>query len=204
MPKVKKKKTKIGVVLMFLGVLFIAVAGGLFSYNQYIDKKAGETAETIYNSLREDSDGSNYRINSASERLAKINGAEYVGVISIPSYKITLPVQSEWSLEKLKKSPCRYSGSVNSGSLIICAHNYQSHFGKLKYIQKGDKIRFTDMMGITYTYDVNKIELINGYSVEEMENNDGWDLTLFTCNYGGRQRITLRCVRSDINNSNNF
>ena len=45
-------------------------------------------------------------------------------------------------------------------------------------------------------FDVNKIELINGYSVEEMENNDGWDLTLFTCNYGGRQRITLRCVRS--------
>lgn len=128
-----------------------------------------------------------------------IDGVEYIGVISIPSYNINLPVQSDWSLDKLSDSPCRYSGSVNSGSLIICAHNYQSHFGKLKYIDVGEKIRFTDMMGMVYTYDVSEIDLLGEYSVDEMKHNDGWDLTLFTCNYGGMQRITLRCIRSEIN-----
>ena len=55
------------------------------------------------------------------------------------------------------------------------------------------------MMGMTYTYTVSEIELVNGYDVEQMKQNDGWDLTLFTCNYSGRQRITLRCVRTDVN-----
>lgn len=198
MPRVKKKRTKTGIALMILGLLLTAAAGGLFVYNQSTDNKAGETAEIIYNSLTEKAD-LEYRINEKSERVAIIDGVEYIGVISIPSYNITLPVQSSWSLKSLKISPCRYSGSVNSGSLIICAHNYQSHFGKLKYIREGDQIRFTDMMGMTYIYEVNEIDLIGGYDVDEMKENSGWDLTLFTCNYSGAQRITLRCIRSQVN-----
>ncbi len=31
--------------------------------------------------------------------------------------------------------------------------------------------------------------------VEEMENGD-WDLTLFTCAWGGRSRVAVRCIRS--------
>lgn len=199
MPTEKRKKIKSGIILMTLGLLFISAAGGLFAFNRIIDNKAGETADRIYESVMENTDEESYRINSNSERVAVIDGVEYIGIISIPSYNIVLPVQSDWSLDKLRNSPCRYSGSVTGGSLIICAHNYQSHFGKLKYIQVGDKIRFTDMMGMTYTYSVSEIDLINGYNVEEMKENNGWDLTLFTCNYGGRQRITLRCVRTDVN-----
>ncbi len=186
---------------MTLGLLFIAAAGGLFTYNHIIDEKAGETAESIISSIVEKTDDLSYNINDKSERVAVIDGVEYIGVISIPSYDISLPVQSGWSLEKLKSSPCRYSGSVNSGSLIICAHNYQSHFGKLKYIREGETIRFTDMLGMTYIYTVSEIDLIGEYGIEEMEENNGWDLTLFTCNYGARQRITLRCIRTQVNQS---
>ena len=199
MPKVKKKKTKYGIFFMILGLLLIVAAGGLFAYNQALDNKAGEAAKAIYNSLTENSNSSNFKINSKSERVAVIDGVEYIGVISIPSYDITLPVQSDWSLSKLRNSPCRYSGSINSGSLIVCAHNYQSHFGKLKYIREGDRIRFTDMMGMTYVYKVSKVDLINEENIDKMKENNGWDLTLFTCNYGGKQRITLRCIRTDVN-----
>jgi len=202
MSTAKRKTIKSGVILMTLGLLFIAAAGGLFAFNRIIDKKAGETANIIYESVIENENKDSFRINPDSERVAVVDGVEYIGVISIPSYNITLPVQSDWSLDKLRNSPCRYSGSINNGSLIICAHNYQSHFGKLKYVQVGEKIRFTDMMGITYTYAVSEIELINGNDAEEMKQNDGWDLTLFTCNYSGRQRITLRCVRVDVNKYN--
>lgn len=197
MSTAKRKTIKSGVILMTLGLLLIAAAGGLFAFNRIIDKKAGETAKIIYDSVIDNTDEASFHINSNSERVALIDGVEYIGVITVPSYNITLPVQADWSLAKLKNSPCRYSGSVTGGSLIICAHNYQSHFGKLKYVQVGEKIRFTDMMGMTYTYAVSEIDLINGYNVEEMKQNDGWDLTLFTCNYGGRQRITLRCIRAE-------
>ena len=201
MPTQKRKKTKQGIVLMTLGLLLIATAGGLFSYNRISDKKAGETANALLSAVVENQDESSFDTNEKSERTATIDGVEYIGVISVPSYNINLPVQSEWSLSRLKHSPCRYSGSVNSSSLIICAHHYQSHFGKLKYIRTGEKIVFTDMMGMTYNYVVAETDLINGYDVEKMVGNDGWDLTLFTCNYSGRQRVTLRCVRSDIDSS---
>ena len=36
---------------MTLGLLFIAAAGGLFAFNRIIDKKAGETANIIYESV---------------------------------------------------------------------------------------------------------------------------------------------------------
>ena len=106
-----------------------------------------------------------------------------------------LPVQSDWSLEKLKKSPCRYSGSINDGSLIICAHNYQSHFGNLKYAKTGDRVYFTDVAGLTYSYEISAIEQLDGYDSERMKENTGWDMTLFTCTYSGRQRITARLTR---------
>ncbi len=194
----KRKKTKQGIILMTLGILLIAAAGGLFTYNIIIDKRAGETASTLLDNVVNNKDESIYEMNENSERIAIIDSTEYIGVISIPSLDINLPVQADWSLSKLKNSPCRYTGSITDGSLIICAHNYQSHFGKLKYVSKGDIVRFTDMMGMTYTYTVKEIDLINGNNVEEMKQDNGWDLTLFTCNYGGRQRVTLRCVRTDI------
>lgn len=61
-----------------------------------------------------------------------INGRDYIGVLSIPSLELELPVISQWDYPALKVAPCRYSGSLYQDNLIICAHNYASHFGKLK------------------------------------------------------------------------
>ena len=194
----RKKKIKSGIILMTLGLLIISAAGGLFAFNRINDKKAGETARVIYDAVVNNTGDVEYRINSKSERVALIDGVECIGILSVPSYDITLPVQSDWDMDKLQYSPCRYSGSVTGGSLIICAHNYQSLFGMLKYMQVGDKIRFTDMMGMTYTYAVSETELLGAYDINEMKQDDGWDLTLFTCTYGGAQRVTLRCVRVDV------
>lgn len=201
----KKKTIKSGIILMTLGLLFITAAGGLFAFNIITDKKAGEAADKIYKSVMETREAEKSDSESGSvpdsERVVVLDGVNYIGIISIPSYNINLPVQSDWSLGKLKKSPCRYSGNVTDGSLIICAHNYQSHFGKLKYIQKGELINYTDMSGNTYTYAVSEIETLGGYDVEGMKQEGDWDLTLFTCNYSGRQRITLRCERVNADQS---
>ncbi|MBD4334540.1 sortase, partial [Xanthomonas citri pv. citri] len=40
----------------------------------------------------------------------EINGQECIGTLEIPSLGLKFPVISEWSDEKLKKAPCRYSG----------------------------------------------------------------------------------------------
>ena len=197
MEKAGKKRTKarVGVILMTFGLLLIAAAGGLFAYNARNDRIAGEKADMILKAVADSKDDSFVEVEENGERTAEIDGEKYIGVISIPSLGISLPVQSEWSLEKLKTSPCRYSGDLTDGSLIICAHNYQSHFGNLKYASVGDKVIFTDVMGLNYYFEVISTSRIDGYDSEGMKQDDGWDMTLFTCTYSGRQRQTLRLIR---------
>ncbi len=178
---------------MAFGLLLITAAGGLFAYNKYTDKKAGEAAQKIIESVEKADDAQEILENG--EKIAEIDGTKYIGVISIPALKIELPVQAEYSLAKLKTAPCLYSGSVIDSTAIICAHNYWTHFGSLRYAAPGVKVYFTDVEGLTYQYEVSKIEQLGGYDVEKMKENEGWDMTLFTCTYGGQRRVTVRLTR---------
>ena len=195
MEKAGKKKIKIGITLMAFGLLLITAAGGLFAYNRINDKKAGETAHKIIESVEKKISGSSDEVLKNGEKITVIDGTKYSGIISIPALYIELPVQTDYSLAKLKNAPCVYSGSVIDGTAVICAHNYQSHFGNLKYAAPGVKVYFTDVEGLTYQYEIAKIETLDGYDVENMKNNTGWDMTLFTCTYSGRQRLTARLKR---------
>ena len=126
--------------------------------------------------------------------VKKIDGADYIGIISIPSIDRELPVFSEWNYTNLKTSACRYGGSAYLDNMVICAHNYDIHFGSLKYLSYGDTVTFTDMDGNVFNYKVVEIETLNPYAVEEMTTGD-CDLTLFTCTVGGATRVTVRCER---------
>lgn len=45
-----------------------------------------------------------------------------------------------------------------------------------------------------HVYKVAEFEELLPTDVEKMESS-GYDLTLFTCTYGGRYRVTVRCVK---------
>lgn len=125
-----------------------------------------------------------------------IHGRDYIGVLTIPALELELPVLSQWDYTNLRIAPCRYEGSVYNGSLILCAHNYSSHFGRLKNLREGDTVQFTDMDDNVYTYQVVGLETLSPTDVEGMESGD-WDLTLFTCTVGGQSRVTVRLERTD-------
>ena len=114
-------------------------------------------------------------------------------MVEIPSLELSLPVMSDWSYPQLKKAPCRYVGSVYSHDVVICGHNYDRHFGRLKELVPGDEVRFTDMDGNVFRYSVCAVEQLAKTAVEEMQTGD-WDLTLFTCTKGGVMRVTVRCA----------
>ena len=120
----------------------------------------------------------------------------YCGFLSIPALELELPVMSDWSYPDLKRSPCRYSGSVQTHDLIIAAHNYPAHFGRLIELQTGDLIRFTDTSGQTYDYAVAFTEYIAGTDVEQMffGQSEDWELTLYTCTLSGQSRVTIRAA----------
>ncbi|MDY2982843.1 MAG: sortase [Eubacteriales bacterium] len=94
--------------------------------------------------------------------------------------KIQIAGHRQWSYANLKSAPCRYRGSTYLDTLILCGHNYRSHFGKLKKLREGDEVSFTDMDGNVFLYEVALVETLMPAAIEEMESG-GWALTMFNC-----------------------
>lgn len=121
----------------------------------------------------------------------------YIGYIFIPSLSLRLPVQSDWNYNMLDISPARYSGSVYQNNMIIGGHSYITHFRSLRGIAPGARVNFYDAEGFSYEYEVEYVMSLNpnqGVILSDEENED-WDLTLFTCNTGGQTRCVVRCAR---------
>ena len=61
----------------------------------------------------------------------EIDGYAYIGYLSVPKLELELPVMADWDYTRLRIAPCRYTGSIRGEDLVIMAHNYDSHFGRL-------------------------------------------------------------------------
>lgn len=127
------------------------------------------------------------------EKIVTTNGIDYIGVINIPAMDKTLPVTSGCNNRLMKKGACRYAGTVNDTNLIICAHNLPAFFKGLADLNSGDTIIFIDPDGQEYVYEITETIIVDGYDIEGcMAGSERWDITLFSCTYGGKQRVLVR------------
>ena len=189
----------IGNLLTAFGIVCILAALTLTGYNWNQSRAAGEESahalETMFVQLPEaEKDGVVGNALDAEMPTVQIDGRSYVGRVDIPRLGISLPVLAEWTEEGADIAPCRYKGSVYNGTLIIAGHNFSSHFGNLGQLADGDNVTFVDVTGAAYHYIVLTAETIDGYDLRGMEEGE-WDLTLFTCNFSGIERTTVRCAR---------
>lgn len=190
---------------MVLGAVLVLAALSLFLWNQRENNEAGTSAEKILPQVIEqiETPGAGQEVEEPSYpdpydptmTEVEIDGYAYVGVLSIPSLELELPVMSEWDYTRLKIAPCRYAGSTKTDDLVICAHNYTRHFGPIRNLTPGDTVTFTDMDGVVWQYQVTVVDILAPTDVEDMTAG-GYDLTLFTCTYGGASRVTVRCERA--------
>lgn len=118
----------------------------------------------------------------------------YIGYLNIDAIGIELPVLYDYSYELMSIAPTRYKGTYFD-SMIICAHNTSSHFGKIDQLNIGDKITFTDVNNNEYVYKVVLTEILEKDDFEKMENSK-YDLTLFTCTLDAQRRTTVRANKS--------
>ena len=207
------KRNLFGTALIVVGALLLLGAVGLLGYNMLEERSAGESAQAVLDQIipavktpgkpqREDLQGSlpqvetpNYILNPQMDLPEKeYDGRRYVGVITIPALEVELPVLKGWSRSGAKIAPCRFEGTPYMDDLVICAHNYQSHFGRLNTLKTGDLVQFMDMEGNLFTYQVVSFEILQPNQVELLRSG-GWDLTLFTCTIGGQTRFTVRCEK---------
>ena len=123
-----------------------------------------------------------------------IDGRNYMGAIRFPTLNLELPVLAEYTLPALRIAPAVYSGTPEGNDLVICGHNYRSHFGPLNRLSLGDEILMRTVDGKVYRYTVAATEIVSPLAVADVTNGQ-WDLTLFTCTLGGQTRFVVRCDR---------
>ena len=214
-------KRKAGLILIILGLALILGAAGWAGYNLWDENRAKESSEKALNQLierlpemilteeKETKDPvaelgtpatevvyPDYVLDPTMEMpVQEIDGHEYVGILSIPTLDMELPILSAWSYEGASISPCRYSGSAYLDDLVIAAHNHRAHFGPLlNDIRLEDAVTFTDVDGNVFSYRVVEFQVVEPTQIDEMITGE-WDLTLFTCNPGMLTRLAVRCEK---------
>ena len=199
-------RRRIGAALLIFGALLLLASGGAALLHARQDEQAGHTARQAVTALQQliespaetqKTVGAPFSASPAPQETAKpaaveLDGESYIGVLRIPSLGLELPVMEDWSYARLKIAPCRQFGSAAGGDLVIAAHNYKTHFGRLKELQEGDGITFTDLSGAEYAYRVDRVENVQPQDVAAVTES-GAALTLYTCTPGGKTRVAVYC-----------
>ena len=199
-----------GYLLISLGTVLVFTAAIMLFYNYRLENEAQIAADEIVPKLLQQIDQNDENItqepvldNPTTSDTSVIQVTppgeiemekyEYIGVLTIPSLQLKLPILATYHYSDMKIAPCRYAGDIQ-GNLVIAAHNYKAHFGRIYRLSKGEPISFTDTKGVITRYKVELIEELKDSDEDKMVNKK-WDLTLFTCNYMGDKRITVRCKK---------
>lgn len=184
-----EKKNRMAKLFSVLGMIFLLAAGLLFSYNQYQSWQAGKESTEILNHLETTIPDSKCNKELSPEMPTEyVDGYDYIGVIEIPKLAIELPIMAEWDYPRLRIAPSRHYGSTRTNDLVIAAHNYSSHFGKLDTLTIGDEISITEADGRVVHYELEKMQIMEPTRVEEVLNSD-YDLALYTCTLEGITRV---------------
>lgn len=203
-------RRKIGMICLILGSGFLAAAVVLLCYNTLESRNAMESSRDILTQIQSrqeqqpEATADPYEDHvdtfdpAAKEMTVKeIGGYDYIGYLSIPVLEQELPVMSEWDYDRLKIAPCRQYGSTKTDDLVIAAHNYASHFGRLSQLRAGDLLTFTDMDAEVVVYEVIAVDVLDPTAVDAVKNSD-FDLVLYTCTYGGENRIAVFCNQIEL------
>ncbi len=201
-----------GYLLISLGTIFVIAAASLLFYNYSLEKDAKAAANEVVPKLieqiklnqdteyKEEQEGVSQQPShigqeeqDAESRVITVNKQDYSGVLTIASLHLELPVLATYHYSSLKIAPCIYSGNP-LGKVVIAGHNYKAHFGEISGLSIGEPISFVNVEGTIFLYQVEKVEILDANEVDEMIHSD-WDFTLFTCNYVGDKRITVRCKK---------
>ena len=199
---------------MSAGAVLVIASVCLLMFNLSEARKGGAAAAEMLPQIKEVIDAGQIRTPHVKEPLpdsqpqkqnsvhhftsemteVQIDGNSYIGYLAVPSLGLELPVMSGWDYPSLQIAPCRQYGSTKTNDLVIAAHNYDSHFGRLKTLTAGSLIQFVDMDGNVSIYTAETVEIISPFDTDLVQNSK-YDLILYTCTYGGKNRVMVGAKR---------
>lgn len=128
----------------------------------------------------------------------KLKGFEIVGKIEIPKLKVEKYILSTTTNKSLKVSVTKVCGpNINKiGNFCIAGHNYNKIFGKIKTLQKKDKIILTNVYGDSIIYEIYDIYKTSPQDTSclNQDTNSEKELTLITCTAGATKRVIVKAI----------
>lgn len=142
------------ITILFITILLFIIFQINISINKYNNKKV---VETFNKTIKEQELAPSYEYDNNLAKL-EINDTDYIGVLNITNYNLSLPIESKCQKNIIKDvSTCLYSKK----NLIILGSNLRNSFLDYKKYSINDKITFTNTLGQIFQYEVNKIERIS-------------------------------------------
>ena len=123
----------------------------------------------------------------------EIDGADYVAVLEVPAFGITLPVADRWNSSKLYLSPSRFSGSAYENTLVIGGADAAQQFAFCDKIGQNATVTVTDMTGNRFSYTVSGVDRAKQADAQWLAEADS-DLTLFCHDVFSMEYIAVRCI----------
>ncbi len=192
---------KLGLIIIAAGTALILAAMILLRHNRQEDERAGAASEGLVERIEASVEAAEPAGEPETDEedgmtVVMLDGYAYIGCVEIPAIDRKLPVMADWSYQQLQLAPCRQFGSVDGDDLVIAAHNYDSHFGRLKELTEGAAVLFTDMDGGVTRYTVARVTILQPDEVDAVRES-GHDLVLYTCTKGGKTRVAVFCDRTE-------
>lgn len=190
-----------GKLLIAIGVLLLLTAAVLLGLYRREAQIAGDNARMLLQELTADiqANRENAMYDTAVPETVTgqmpqltVSGFATVGVLQVPAADMELPVLDTWDYTLLKISPCRYSGTLDDGNLILLGHNYTEHFASLRKVKAGDAVNFCDVNGTWHHFTVSTTEILKATELEQLT-AAAHPLTIFTCTRDGLSRFVVRC-----------
>jgi len=196
------RRQKHGWLMVLLGLGMVLAAMFMHTTQEKQDALAGENSAILLQQLQLNRPSLPQAEGIPQETTASLSvpemaqkdylGYSMIGTLRIPDLGMELPILSSWSYELLDVAPCRYSGSLPEGNMVLMGHNYKSHFTPLHRISEGTAVEFEDVNGVVSRFTVAQTEILHKSHVDRLY--AGQPLTLFTCTAGGQNRFVVRCT----------
>ena len=203
--KKNRMKLFILVAIIFIGIIVYIIhetKDDYQNYTEYVKKTNISQTENIkdIDEIKNEIGKNIIEVEEYSCMPREIKQNKVIGELVIPSIGLDTYILEQTNNKTLNISVTKLTGpKINTaGNFCITGHNYfkDNMFGKLKKLNKDDKITLIDTYGRQQEYVVyDKFEVSpNDTSVINQNTNGKKEVTLITCTIGALKRIIVKAV----------
>lgn len=190
----KQKRNPVWRLCIPAGIALLAGAVVMLAAWQWGIHTSAQRTETYLRTLRTlmpEPQGALLEVRrDTSMPVLSLEGTDFVGILELPRHGSLLPVCAEWG--EVSKYPCRFSGSIYGGSMLIGGISQKGQYNFYRDISVGDDVFFTDMTGNRYAYKVSELRYEKHADRSALGRKDA-PLTLFVKNEYAFEYLIVFC-----------